>query len=110
MSTSDDPKLPPRPVMQPSQPVIPPEQSLIEYPSAFPIKVMGVHDEVFVPSIVEIAQAHDPAFDPQMHLEKRPSSGGKYLGLTVTVTATSREQLDALYRALTSHPLVKYVL
>jgi putative lipoic acid-binding regulatory protein len=26
------------------------------------------------------------------------------------VTATSREQLDALYQALTSHPMVKVVL
>ena len=43
-------------------------------------------------------------------VELRPSSGGKYLGVTITITATSREQLDDLYRALTSHPLVKVVL
>lgn len=95
---------------QPVNPVIPPEQSLIEYPSAFPIKVMGVHSDEFLAAVVAIAVAHDPQFDADRHLEKRPSSAGKYLGLTVTVTATSREQLDAIYRAMTGHPLVKYVL
>ena len=95
---------------QPVNPPIPPEESLIEYPSAFPIKVMGAHSDAFIDAIVEIARAHDPQFDPAQHLERRPSSGGNYIGLTVTVTATSREQLDNLYRALTGHPQVKYVL
>ena len=95
---------------EPVNPTIPPEQSLIEYPSAFPIKVMGVHSEDFVAAVVAIAQTHDPPFETDAHLQRRASSGGKYLGLTVTVTATSREQLDAIYRALTGHPLVKYVL
>ncbi|MES2091759.1 MAG: DUF493 family protein [Pseudomonadota bacterium] len=83
--------------------------SLIEYPSAFPIKVMGLHVDIFVESIVSVVLEHDPSFDPAT-LEHRPSSTGKYLGLTITVTATSREQLDNLYRALTGHHLVKYVL
>jgi putative lipoic acid-binding regulatory protein len=92
-----------------NQPIIPPEQSLIEYPSAFPIKVMGAHQEAFIEAVVAIVVAHDPSFDPA-RIERRPSSSGNYLGLTVTVTATSREQLDNIYRALTGHPLVKYVL
>lgn len=85
------------------------DESVIEYPCAFPIKVMGLHQPAFVEAIVAIAQTHDPVFDPAT-LEHRPSSSGTYLGLTVTVTATSREQLDELYRAFTGHPLVKYVL
>ena len=88
---------------------IPPEQSLIEYPSQFPIKVMGVNADGFVHAVTEIAKRFDPAFDAAS-VELRPSSGGKYLGVTVTITATSREQLDELYRALTSHPMVKVVL
>ena len=95
---------------EPVNPVIPPEQSLIEYPSAFPIKVMGAHSEPFVEAIIEIARQHAPDFDPATGLERRPSSSGNYIGLTMTITATSREQLDNLYRALTSHPEVKYVL
>ena len=88
---------------------IPPEESLITYPSAFPIKVMGAQVEGFVEAVVAVAQAHDPGFDPAT-VEQRPSKGGNYLGLTLTVTATSRAQLDALYRALSGHPMVKVVL
>jgi uncharacterized protein len=88
---------------------IPPEQSLIEYPSAFPIKVMGAADAGFEEAIVTIARLFDPAFDTST-IERRPSKGGNYLGLTITVMATSREQLDELYRTLSTHPLVKVVL
>jgi len=51
--------------------------------------------------------------DPTFHagkMDMRPSAKGTYLSLTVTVRATSREQLDNLYRALSSHPMVKVVL
>lgn len=88
---------------------IPPEQSLIEYPSRFPIKVMGANVDGFAQAIAEVALRFDPDFDVAT-VEMRPSKGAKYLGLTITVTATSREQLDELYRALTSHPMVKIVL
>jgi uncharacterized protein len=88
---------------------IPPEQSLIEYPSAFPIKVMGVHAEGFTEAVVAVARQFDPGFDAAT-IEARPSKAGKYLGLTITVTATSREQLDELYRTLSTHPMVKVVL
>ena len=90
-------------------PDIPPEQSLIEYPSAFPIKVMGVQAESFEPAVVAIARQFDPGFDATT-VQRRPSKGGRYLGLTITVTATSREQLDELYRTLSTHPMVKVVL
>jgi putative lipoic acid-binding regulatory protein len=87
----------------------PASPSLIEYPSAFPIKVMGAHVEGFVEAIVSVAQRFDPGFDPAT-VEQRASRGGNYLGLTITVTATSREQLDELYRTLSTHPMVKVVL
>jgi putative lipoic acid-binding regulatory protein len=88
---------------------IPAEQSLIEYPSRFPIKVMGTNVDGFVHAVTAIARRFDPAFDAAS-IELRPSSGAKYLGVTITVNATSREQLDELYRALSSHPMVKVVL
>jgi len=88
---------------------IPPEQSLIDYPSAFPIKVMGLQVDGFVDAVVAVARQFDPDLDPST-IERRPSSSGKYLGLTITVNATSREQLDALYRTLSAHPMVKVVL
>ena len=83
--------------------------SLIEYPSLFPIKVMGSKADGFVLAVTYIAQQFDPAFDTTT-IELRESSGGKYLGITITVTATSREQLDELYKTLSSHPMVKVVL
>ena len=87
----------------------PPERSLIEYPSAFPIKVMGAHVDGFAEAIVAVARRFDPGFDAGT-VESRPSKAGNYLGLTITVTATSREQLDELYRTLSTHPMVKVVL
>jgi uncharacterized protein len=89
---------------------IPPEESLITYPSAFPIKVMGARVDGFVEAIVAVVKNFDPGFDETTGLTLRDSSGGKYLGITVTITATSREQLDELYRTLTTHPMVKVVL
>lgn len=85
------------------------KDSLIEYPSQFPIKVMGIHTEDLVHSITKIAKQFDPFFDAAT-VELRPSSTGKYLGVTITVTATSREQLDNIYLAFTGNPLVKVVL
>lgn len=85
------------------------QDSLIQYPSAFPIKVMGEKTDGLVGAITSIAHQFDPAFDPAV-IELRESKGGKYLGVTISVTATSREQLDALYQALSAHPMVKVVL
>ena len=88
---------------------IPPEQSLIEYPSLFPIKVMGANVEGFVEAVIAVAQQFDPVLDAAT-VETRPSKAGNYLSVTVTITATSREQLDELYRTLSTHPMVKVVL
>ena len=89
---------------------LPPEQeSLIRYPCAFPIKVMGAQVDGFVPALTQVARAFDPKFDAST-IELRQSRGGRYLGVTLTITATSREQLDELYRTLSTHPMVKVVL
>ena len=87
----------------------PRKDSLIEYPSRFPIKVMGANVNGFVHAVTEVARRFDPDFDAST-IELRDSRAGNYLGVTITITATSREQLDDTYRALTSHPLVKVVL
>ena len=87
----------------------PPERSLIDYPSPFPIKVLGANAPGFVHALTDIARGFDPGFDAAT-VELRPSRGNKYLGVTLTVTATSREQLDELYRTLSTHPMVKVVL
>ncbi len=85
------------------------QESLIAYPCSFPIKIMGARVDGFAEAISALVREHAPDFDPAS-LEMRPSRNGNYLGLTVTITATSREQLDGLYLALTRHPMVKVVL
>lgn len=86
-----------------------PSASLIDYPSDFPIKIMGAKHDAFAQTMVDVVIQFDPSFHAGK-MDMRPSSKGGYLALTVTVRATSREQLDNLYRALSSHPMVKVVL
>ena len=85
------------------------QKSLIEYPSQFPIKVMGAKADGFVHAVTSIARQFDAGFDATT-VELRESKAGNYLGVTITITATSREQLDELYRTLSTHPMVKVVL
>lgn len=84
-------------------------ESLLQFPCDFPIKVMGKAHPQFQQVIVEVIRQFDVEFDDS-RVQSRPSNGGNYVGLTVTVRATSRTQLDDLYRALTGHPMVKVVL
>ncbi|MBM3379638.1 MAG: YbeD family protein [Betaproteobacteria bacterium] len=86
-----------------------PDQSLLRFPCAFPVKIMGRNDPRLREQIIAVLCAHAPDFDPAM-LQARSSRHANYLGLTATIEAQSREQLDALYQALCAHPLVKMVL
>jgi putative lipoic acid-binding regulatory protein len=87
----------------------PVNESLFEFPCDFPIKVMGKSHPDIAETIVTVVRDFDPTFEAS-RIEMRASSGGNYIGLTVTVRATSREQLDDIYRALTGHPMVSVVL
>jgi putative lipoic acid-binding regulatory protein len=84
-------------------------QTLLEFPTPFPIKVMGRRESGFAQSVMEIVLKHAPDFQPAT-MEMRPSRQGTYISLTVTIEARSREQLDALYRELCDHPSVVMVL
>ena len=81
----------------------------IEYPCDCHIKIMGERKDEFADTIVEVIRLHDPLFDAAS-LDMRLSSKGNYLSLTAVVRATSRQQLDDLYNALSSHPMVRVVL
>jgi putative lipoic acid-binding regulatory protein len=85
------------------------QKSLIEYPTRFPIKVMGANADGFVEAITHVARQFEPEFDAAT-IELRDSRAGNYLGITIAVLVTSREQLDELYRTLSTHPMVKVVL
>lgn len=85
------------------------QETLIEFPCDFPIKVMGETHVDFTSEIVAVIQRLVPEFEAN-RVEMRGSSGGKYISLTCTVTVHSKPQLDEIYLALTGHPMVKVVL
>ena len=83
--------------------------SPLAFPCDFPIKVMGRKQPGFAQAVTDIVRKHAPEFDPAT-IEMRPSRQGRYLSVTCVLRATSREQLDALYRELCDHPAVVMVL
>jgi putative lipoic acid-binding regulatory protein len=82
---------------------------VLAFPCEFPIKVMGKTQAGYAQAVADVVKRHAPDFDPAT-LEMRSSREGKYLSLTCTVRAVSREQLDELYRELCDHPMVTMVL
>jgi putative lipoic acid-binding regulatory protein len=85
------------------------EGSPLAFPCDFPIKVMGRKEPGFAQAVMAVVLRHAPDFDAST-IEMRPSRKGTYLSVTCVVRATSREQLDALYRELCDHPSVVMVL
>ncbi len=79
------------------------------FPCRFPIKAMGHDGDDFSGLVTGIVQGHAGDIPPQ-DIQRRPSRNGKYLSVTVTIEARSREQLDAIYRELSGHPRVLMVL
>lgn len=85
------------------------QDSLLEFPCDFPIKVMGLSHPQFAQIIGAAVREIVPDFDIAT-ITSAHSKTGKYTALTVTIHAVSRVQLDSIYMMLTSHPLVKVVL
>jgi hypothetical protein len=85
------------------------EGSLLAFPCDFPIKIMGRKQQGFAQEVMDVVLRHAPDFDPQT-MQMRPSRQGRYLSVTCVVRATSREQLDELYKELCDHPGVVMVL
>lgn len=71
----------------------------MEFPCVFPIKAMGNAAEDFDAVVVSIVRRHAPDI-AEGAVKTRASAGGKYLSVTVTIHATSRAQLDAIYQDL----------
>ncbi|MBI3146404.1 MAG: DUF493 domain-containing protein [Pseudogulbenkiania sp.] len=84
-------------------------KDLLDFPCRFPIKVMGEHHPEFHSIIYEVVRVHAPDLE-MVDIVARDSSSGKYISLTVSVMAVSREQLDSIYMALTAHAMVKVAL
>jgi len=83
--------------------------SLIEYPCEFPLKIFGLQQAGFAQAVLEVVNKHDPGF-LAASMEMRASKNARYISLTCTIRATSREQLDALYQDLCDHPSIVMVL
>ncbi|WP_139559352.1 YbeD family protein [Methylotetracoccus oryzae] len=87
----------------------PASASLLTFPCDFPVKVIGRKEPDFESSVLAIFRRHVPML-PDEAVSTRDSGGGKFTALTVTVTATSQEQLDELYRELSRTPAVLMAL
>ena len=85
------------------------EDTLLEFPCEFPLKAIGRGPEDFEAFVVEIVRKHAPDLEADA-TTRRLSSGGKYLAVTVTFTAESQAQLDALYGELSRHERVVMLL
>jgi len=85
------------------------QQTLLQFPTDFPLKIMGKRHDDFAQIVLAIVLRHAPDFDGAT-MEMRTSAKGNYLSLTCTIRATSKQQLDDLYRELSSHPMISMVL
>jgi hypothetical protein len=85
------------------------EETLLTFPTDFPIKIMGERRDDFAQTMVDLVLRHAPDFRAET-VEMRASKSGNYLSVTCVVRATSKAQLDALYRGITAHPWVKMAL
>ncbi len=85
------------------------EETLLEFPCQFPIKAMGLADDDFDALVVSIVRQHVEDIN-EGAVRTRASSNGKYMSVTVTFTAHSKDQIDNIYLALTGHDRVMTVL
>ncbi|MEL7310539.1 MAG: DUF493 domain-containing protein [Pseudomonadota bacterium] len=84
-------------------------EELIDFPTAFPVKIMGRNTEQFVSHAEALVLRHTDG-DPALSVSSRPSANERFLSVTVEITATSRAQLDAIYQSLTDDPEVLMAL
>ena len=76
--------------------------SIMEFPCEFPIKMMGRATPEFHVTVRELVEKHTGNLDDGA-FQSAESRNGRFISITVTITAESRDQLDAIYRELTDH-------
>lgn len=84
------------------------EDTLLEFPCQYAVKAFGQGDD-FEAHVVDIVKQHIPPMSPISH-QSRPSKNGKYIAATVSITATSKAQLDAIYQQMTADSKVVMAL
>ena len=85
------------------------EETLLTFPCDFAVKAMGETHVDLEAVVLDIVSRHVEAIAADA-LSSRQSSGGKYTSVTITIRANSKAQLDAIYRELSAHEHIKYVL
>lgn len=85
------------------------QDTLFDFPCRFPVKAMGRDENDFEATVVGIVRRHAPDLG-EGAVTTQPSRGGRFVSVTVTITATSRDQLDAIYADLTEHDQVLMAL
>lgn len=78
------------------------EESVMEFPCSFPIKLMGRETDQFRQTARELVEKHTGPLDDDA-IESALSRNGRFVSVTITVIAQSREQLDNIYRDATAH-------
>jgi putative lipoic acid-binding regulatory protein len=84
------------------------DESLLEFPTAFPIKALGRETPEFRQTVVELVAAH-ANFDPNADVREQSSNKGNFVSVTVTFTAENQVQVDKIYQSLHDHDLVLMV-
>jgi putative lipoic acid-binding regulatory protein len=79
------------------------------FPCEFTIKVFGLSSNEFQATVFAIMRKHIPQLSDHA-IQNRPSKDEKYNALSISFIAESREQLDTIYRELSSNPLILMVL
>ena len=88
--------------------MVPVDDTLLEFPVAFPIKAMGRAQAEFRAAVIDTVALH-AEFDVANDVREQASRNGNFVSITVTVVAQSKPQLDAIYQALHDHDLVMMV-
>jgi putative lipoic acid-binding regulatory protein len=83
-------------------------ETLLEFPSSFPIKALGRDVPEFHQAVMELVAVH-ASFEPQTDVRAQPSKNGNFVSVTITFTAESQAQLDTIYQSLHDHELVLMV-
>jgi len=78
------------------------EESVIEFPTEFPIKLMGRNTSEFPATARALVEKHAGAVNDDA-VQAASSSNDRFVSITVTITATSQQQLDAIYQDATDH-------
>lgn len=81
----------------------------IEFPCAYPIKIIGTYHDQFQELVCRLTTIHAPGFTDQ-DISVHMSGKGNYCSINITITATGEDQLKALHKELMGHDMVKMVL